>query len=208
MANHHSIATVIDKNRVASLEAFVPMMVIEVIADKTGAHIDTLRVCENGNADMTYRGDLYVSTDFKMSFTTEADRPSECNINFFDRTSVITRYMETYRGGIGFKIDLFFVNTGDMNQPPEFKETFSVRSASADTGSYMITFTLGMENPLSLRVPRRTQRRDRCQWRYKGDECRYTGSLKSCDYTLQGDNGCAAHNNVKYFGGFPGIDPA
>lgn len=31
------------------------------------------------------------------------------------------------------------------------------------------------------------------------------GGLPSCDLTLRGPNGCAAHNNVINFGGFPGI---
>lgn len=205
MARHHSIATVIDKNRIASLEAFVPMLVVDVIDHRTGNLVEKLRLCRNGNHDITYRGDLYVTTEFDLNHKAEVDRPAEVTLSFFDRTGVITRYMQMYRGGVGFRVTLFFINTGNMSQPPEFSETYSVRTASASSGNYTVSFVLGMENPLALRVPRRTQRRDRCQWRYKGPECKYSGPMQTCDYSLQGSNGCAAHRNEENFGGFPGI---
>lgn len=205
MARHHSIATVIDKNRIASLEAFLPLLKIDVIDHRSGEHVETLRICRNGNEDITYQGNLYVSTEFNLRHKIEIDRPSEVSLSFFDRTGVITRYMQMYRGGVGFKVELMFVNTGNMNQPPEFRETYSVRTASTNSSDYSVSFTLGMENPLAMRIPRRTQRRDRCQWRYKGPECKYAGGMSSCDYTLQGSNGCAAHSNEENFGGFPGI---
>ncbi|MFP5300041.1 hypothetical protein R2R70_02345 [Cobetia sp. SIMBA_158] len=206
MARHHSVATVIDKNKIASLEAFIPMLEIEVIDHKTGNLVETLRICRNGNHDITYQGKLYATTDFNLTYKTEIDQPGEVSLSFFDRTGVITRYMQIYRGGVGFGVTLFFVNTGNMSQPPEFKERYSVRTASAKSSDYTVSFTLGMENPLAMRIPRRTQRKDRCQWRYKGDQCRYSGSLPSCDYSLQGANGCAVHNNQANFGAFPGIN--
>ncbi|MFP3422090.1 hypothetical protein R0K19_22225, partial [Bacillus sp. SIMBA_161] len=83
---------------------------------------------------------------------------------------------------------------------------YAVKKASANSQDYTLSFVLGMENPLSLRLPRRMQRRDRCQWQYKGPECKYTGGLKSCDYSLQGPNGCSAHNNEENYAGFPGIN--
>ncbi|BBI61663.1 hypothetical protein HSBAA_29690 [Vreelandella sulfidaeris] len=163
------------------------MLAIDVIDHRTGNHIETIHLCRNGNEDINYKGQIYVTTDFNIDTKSEIDRPSEASLSFFDRTGVIIRYMQMYRGGVGFKVKLFFLNTGNMNQPPEFAETFSVRTASADTGGYTVSFTLGMENPLAQRIPRRTQRKDRCQWRYKGPECKYTGSLAGCDYTLQGE---------------------
>lgn len=205
MARHHSVATVIDKNRIASLEAFVPMLIVDVIDHRSGDLVEKLRICRNGNEDITYQGNLYASTDFNLQHKTEIDRPAEVSLSFFDRTGVVTRYMQMYRGGAGFKVTLFFINTGNMSQPPEFQETYSVTHASANSGDYTVSFTLGMENPLALRIPRRTQRKDRCQWRYKGSECGYGGSLPSCDYSLQGPNGCSVHNNERNFGGFPGI---
>jgi phage-related protein len=33
-----------------------------------------------------------------------------------------------------------------------------------------------------------------------------TGIMPSCDLSLQGPNGCAAHNNTQNFGGFPGLN--
>ncbi|WP_339118979.1 hypothetical protein [Halomonas sp. BMC6] len=206
MPRHHSVATVIDKNRIASSEAFIPMLVIDVIDHATGNLVEKIRLCRNGNTDIEYQGNVYASTEFDLNHSAEIDSPSEVSLSFFDRTGVVVRYMENYRGGVGFKVEMFFLNTGNMSQPPEFKETYAVKKASANSQDYTLSFVLGMENPLSLRLPRRMQRRDRCQWQYKGPECKYTGGLKSCDYSLQGPNGCSAHNNEENYGGFPGIN--
>ncbi len=45
-----------------------------------------------------------------------------------------------------------------------------------------------------------------CIWKYKSTQCGYTGALATCTRTLDGTNGCEAHNNQVRFGGFPGID--
>jgi lambda family phage minor tail protein L len=57
-----------------------------------------------------------------------------------------------------------------------------------------------------IRLPRRTYYRERCAWAYKdATTCGYTGQLSTCDKTMEGTNGCRAHDNVLRFGGFPSI---
>ena len=75
----------------------------------------------------------------------------------------------------------------------------------ASAKNYDATFTLGAENPVTFRFPRRRQRRDVCQWRYKSAYCGYTGALPTCDFTMNGSNGCIAHANGPRFGAYPGI---
>ncbi|CDT54306.1 Putative Phage-related protein-like (fragment) [Vibrio coralliirubri] len=82
-------------------------------------------------------------------------------------------------------------------------ETFQVTGASAK--NYEVSWTLGAMDLLRVRTPRRRQMRNRCCWRYKSKECGYTGAQKYCDLSLQGLNGCTAHDNEGNFGGFPGI---
>jgi phage-related protein len=86
------------------------------------------------------------------------------------------------------------------------EQNFVLMSAVAKDENYSIEFTLGAENPLALRFPYRQQFRNRCEWVYKGNECRYAGGLPSCDLTLDGDNGCRVHNNTYNFGGFFGLN--
>jgi phage-related protein len=62
--------------------------------------------------------------------------------------------------------------------------------------------------------PRRRQARDFCQWRFRDpNTCAYDGPAPSCDYTLQGPNGCSAkgrRNDGQWqtimFGAYPGIN--
>ena len=77
-----------------------------------------------------------------------------------------------------------------------------LKTESAD---FKTTFTLGVENPLSRRCPRRVQFKESCSWLYKSEECGYTGSMTECDYTMTGSKGCRIHNNSRRYGGFPGI---
>jgi lambda family phage minor tail protein L len=58
-----------------------------------------------------------------------------------------------------------------------------------------------------IQVPGRRTQTWYCPWTYKGTECGYTGSLKTCDYTYDGPNGCTKHfskTEAKRFGGFIG----
>lgn len=41
-----------------------------------------------------------------------------------------------------------------------------------------------------------------CQWKYKGPECSYSGSLPTCDFTFTGPNGCSAHGVQHRYGGY------
>ncbi len=57
------------------------------------------------------------------------------------------------------------------------------------------------------KVPARTLQAFFCPWEYKGTECGYKGSIKTCDFTYDGKNGCTKHftaSQAKRFGGFPG----
>ena len=96
------------------------------------------------------------------------------------------------------------VNAGALTQGPEITEYFEVITASAE--NFRCSFGLGADSEVMKTFPRRRQTKDFCQWRYKGKQCGYTGALATCDLTLQGPNGCAAHNNTIRFGGYPGLN--
>ncbi len=202
MSRHLSVATVIDKNRLKSEAAYIVLLQIHVINPINLNLEEILYVCAN-DENLTYQEQLYTATNFTFSMKVERGSMPEMTLEYRDFSRDLQARMQAYGGGVGFKVVLICVNTSNLEQPPEMEEVFTVLDASAK--NYLVSFTLGAANPLSRRFPFGVQYRDRCSWTYRGNECGYAGSLATCDYTLQGPNGCAAHGNTEKFGGFPGI---
>lgn len=202
MPKNLSVASVIEKNRVASNVAWLPLLEIDVVDPATNLFVETLYFARNPE-DITFQSHTYTKGAFDFNLTMAASQQPTVSVTAHDLTRAIQARMQQYGGGIGFTVRILVVNTANLAQPAEVQETFTVVGSSAK--GYDVTFQLGAENPLTLRCPRRRQFRDQCQWRYKGPECGYVGNLPTCDFTLLGINGCAAHNIQQRFGGFPGI---
>lgn len=203
MPRHASVATVIEKNRIASAVAFVALLEVYV-KDNIGTVVETLRYARNSE-NISFQGHEYLAGNFSVEMESTTGETPQVRLSVVDITKAVQSKIEQYSGGIGFEIRVMIVNTGNMTQPAEIDETFFVLGAS--TKNYNVDFTLGSRNPTLIRFPRRLQLRDRCSWRYKGPECGYSGPLPSCDYSLNGQNGCQAHQNTLRFGGFPGLRP-
>jgi phage-related protein len=202
MPAHLSVATVIEKNRITSTEAFIVLLEVDVIDPATGGLVETLYMARNEEA-VEYQGNLYVAANFNMEIKRESGEVPEIQLSAVDYSRALQMRMQNYRGGVGFQVRVMVINTANIEQPPEAMETFTITGASAS--SYVVKFTLGAENPLMQRFPMHNQYADKCRWRYKSEECGYTGWQKTCDLTLQGPNGCAAHGNTINYGGFPGL---
>lgn len=203
MANRHlSIASIIEKNRIASDVAWLALLEVDVKDPATGNVIETLRLARN-DEDFTFEGNVYSKGWFDLDVKQEAGSQPEVKINAVDYTRTVQQRMQQYGGGIGFTVRILAVNTANTGEGSEANEQFTVVRASQQ--DFAVSFTLGAENPLTLRFPRRVQFRNRCPWKYKGAECAYSGSLPTCDFSLTGANGCIAHGNENRFGGFPGI---
>jgi len=204
MPKQLSVASVIEKNRIASDVPFLVCLDIDVIDPVTQNEMEKLHLVRN-NEDFTYNGFLYKAIQFDIEINQESGAQGPVSLAIVDYTKAIQGRMQAYGGGIGFKVTMMVINSGAPLQPPEVIENFEVVGASAS--EYVTTFTLGVENALAKVFPRRKQLRDFCQWRYKeSGTCNYTGALPTCDLTLQGPNGCAAHGNSIRFGAFPGIN--
>ncbi len=203
MARHLSVATVIEKNRISSAFAFIPILDIRIKNPDTGEIVETLHFARN-TEDLEFQGKTYVASHFDFDIKSAAGNQPELTLNVVDYSRAIQARMQEFGGGVGSEVTLTIVNTANLEQPPEVQEEFEVTGASV--ADYRVDFTLGAENPLMMRFPPGRMYKDRCRWRYKGEQCGYSGPLPRCDYTLQGENGCAAHNNTRNFGGFPGIN--
>lgn len=198
---HLSVATAIEKNRIASDVAFVLLVRIDVI-DELGNFVESLYLAKNSE-DVLWQNELYTASNFSVKLNLDVASEPRLEVVAEDPTNVIRDKMEQFAGGAGFPVAIFVVNTGNLDQPPEIEETFKVVSSSA--AGFQVTFTMGIDNPVATRFPNRLQWRDQCSYRYKGTRCKYAGPLPSCDFTYFGANGCKFHDNAANYGGFLGL---
>lgn len=198
------ISTVVEKNRLSSDVPFLICLDITVIDPLTQSTVETLRIVKN-TENFTYNGNTYTAANFSIDFKSEGSSQPTIQLGIVDHSRLVQAKMQSYGGGVGFKVTVTVVNAGAPAAPAEIVEFFEVVAASAT--DYVATFTLGAESGLARIFPRRRQMRDFCSWRYKSTECGYAGAMGSCDLTLNGPNGCVAHANAQHFGGFPGISP-
>lgn len=203
MSKSLSVASVIEKNRLSSDTPFLICLDIDVIDPATGGLVETMYVVRNTEA-ITFNGHTYQPASFDIELKQESGAQNEIKLSIKDYSNAVQQRMQQYGGGVGFTVSVTIVNAGALTQPPEIVEYFEV--VAAESSNYVCSFTLGAESAIANTFPRRRQARDFCQWRFRSEECGYTGPLKTCDLSLKGKNGCAAHNNVIHFGAFPGIN--
>ncbi len=119
----------------------------------------------------------------------------------------ITLILAQNDGLRGARLVIFTVFDGLLGDPDNKIVTFDGRIVAVKVTNSMVLFeVLSVLDVQYKTLPGRIFRADRCQWIYKEvDTCKYAGELSTCDKVLEGENGCRAHDNVKNFGGFPGI---
>lgn len=201
MSRHLSVATAIEKNKIASDVAFVMLLDIAV-RDEAGDVVEHLRLAKNSE-NLVYRGETYQAANFNVKFKADVEEEPTMSVDAQDPSGFIRERMEAYGGGIGSDCTMIVVNSGNLIQPPEIEETFTVVGAS--TQGFVVSFTLGVENPLNVRFPRIHQYRDQCPYVFKGERCRYAGAATKCDFTYDGADGCRAKGNQANFGGYRGL---
>jgi phage-related protein len=204
-----SVATVLEKAKVASDIPFLMCLDVSVIDPATGGLVETLRIVKN-TEDITWNGNVYTAAQFDIQLKEESGAQPTVDLSVVDYTKTLMQRLEAYQGGVGFKVVVSVVRADPASMAtdkPEAQAFFEVIGASSS--EYVVSFTLGAENPLMKIFPRRLQAKNFCAWRYKDPTtCRYSGAMESCDLTLNGANGCKAHSNENNFGGFPGINNA
>lgn len=216
----------IDKNRIASEYAFVTLLQITVIDPVAKIPVEYLHVTDNAE-NFDFNGQTYEPLPFTLNMNQKPGEEEVVSLSIDDVAGLIKTKVNDYGGGIGSMVKLMVVNSraiaqsapqttvGDVTAGDSIVASYSadamveiefdwvVKTATSD--DFKVSWGLGMPSFLSDRFPRRIQMRDRCSWQYKGPDCGYAGPEATCDYSLQGDNGCAVKGNEVRFGGFPGI---
>lgn len=199
-----SIASAIESHRIASEVPYLCLLDVEVVNRDTGTVVETLRFVRNPE-DVTFNGNTYSKAMFDISFKQEAGKFAEVTLSMNDYTQTLQARMEQYGGGIGSNVTFYVVASSNLaSGQADTVEYFKI--VGATSSDYRQEFSLGAENALTQPFPRRRQTKDFCQWRYKSAQCGYSGGMATCDLTLQGANGCAAHSNTVNFGAFPGLN--
>lgn len=203
---HLNIGSVIDKSKLSSKAAFVPLFEV-ALKGVEGVDFEpqTLRFCR-WSEDLTFEDHLFVASDFDFEVSTDANEMPTAKLTGYDPSATIHRLLEQAHGAADSEVRLIIVNTEEIaakNWRPEYEEHFLVSRTSVKGGR--VEFQLGMPNYTTIRFPRRIMMSQYCSFLFKDERCGYTGGLASCDYSLRGENGCIAHQNSENFGGFPSI---
>lgn len=202
MPHNLNIATVIDKNKIASANTFLILVEVYVV-DSGGSPVTTLRFVKNSE-NITFETHEFIASNFEMDFKLESTKESTITLTAQDQTRQLAQYVDAYDGLVKNRVRLIIVNSGSLTSPAEIDEYMLVRQGS--TSSYVTTLELGTESALGNRFPNYRQFKDRCFKQFKGIRCQYAGSDATCSYTRTGTNGCIAKGNEINFGGFPGIN--
>lgn len=204
MAKHISIATALDKNRLNTDTVYLLLLEIDVRDSTTGAVVETIYIAHN-NENYSFGGNTYISVPFDVKLQQDKDKIASATLSIVDYGRIFQAALQTYGSSLDWPARIKIINASNPSATIEIEQNFVLMSAVAKDNNYTIDFTLSAENPLTLQFPYRNQFRNRCDWIYKGNECRYAGAMATCDYTLDGTNGCRAHSNAFNFSGFFGL---
>jgi phage-related protein len=177
----------------------------------------------DGNGAQVYEpfnfqmGDLSVSSNGSVP---------ETEVQASNVMRALQQTIEQYAGVVGASLDLYAVNTANPAGEPDLTLSFTVKQTISD--AKLVHFKLGASSPLRRLFPIHMYRPNFCIWQYNspplqaataaaiaaghplkdppGAQCGYTGPLTTCSHTIDGSNGCIAHNNLIRIGTFPGID--
>jgi lambda family phage minor tail protein L len=203
MPSHVSIATAIDKGKLASGVVYIGLIEIDVLDRDTASVLTTIRLAHN-NEPYVFRGQTYSPCGLNYKINASKGEFPTIDLEIVDVTLALQALMQEYQGGVDFPVRVLLVSSSN-SASPEAEERFTILSGSSGSDTYNVTFEVGAENPLGMRFPWRLMFRNRCPWRYRGLECGYAGPMPTCDFTRDGANGCRAHDNVDRFGGFGGL---
>lgn len=165
----------------------------------------------NNEAAVTFGGNEY--SPFPIGFeqleeSTRGDLPY-VNVVVSNVDRMVSGYLESHGGLLDKKVVMRFVHESNLTtSTATIESNFVIRETSVSQES--VSFRLSVSPFFEVDLPHQLYYRHRCRWQFKGaGTCGWTsggtGSSETCDKTLDGPNGCAAHLNQARFGGFPGI---
>jgi len=131
----------------------------------------------------------------------------EVTVGMLDLTGEVAAFLKN-NDVDGAQVDLGLAFYDGVSHVLAVTDTFTVIGYS--TAAERITLQLGGRNYMETPFPSRPLDRYRCGFEYKGALCKYASNSdgttrQSCDFSLNGPNGCEQHENSLNFGGFPSL---
>src|SRR5580692_11120132 len=130
MPYHSTIATALDKHKISSTVAYIPLLEVSITDTTTGGLIETLYLASN-NETFVWQGNTYTPVEFEIDVTFEQDKVPSVSLLFRDFLNVIQPRMQAYGGIMGSNVRFMIVNSSVQDNPPEFDENFRIISAKA-----------------------------------------------------------------------------
>jgi len=169
----------------------------------------TERIARN-TADVRYGGNDFEKFNLQIGeqmFSGDGSIPRVTLKVFQDVNRKIEDIVNETEGALGAGIKLIKVCEKFLDTPISALEA-DYENLAAESDSEWVTFTLGIPNPLTQRIPLRIYSASMCPWAtpslFKGPECQYAGEDDSCTGTYED---CYQKGNAVHWGGELGLNP-
>lgn len=189
---------ILEKNKLASASPWIILFEIE-IDDST-----TLRLAAYLE-DVTFDSNTYTAFPAIVDALKEDSQGklNTLNISVANINRTISAYVEN-NNMLGRDVTIKIVNSAYLTDNTAYI-SFTYRVNKIHISDEVAVFELGHENLFLMNLPRQRYVRTKCRHAYKDSRCGYTGAMLTCDYTLDGANGCREHDNTLNFGGAPAL---
>jgi len=169
----------------------------------------TERIARN-TEDVPYGPDTFDKFNFQIGeqmFSGDGSIPRVTLKVFQDVNRKIEDIVNETEGALGAGIKLIKVCEKFLDTPIAALEA-DYENLAAESDSEWVTFTLGIPNPLTQRIPLRIYSSSMCPWAtpslFTGPECQYPGEDANCS---GGYEECYQKGNAVHWGGELGLDP-
>ena len=191
-------AIALAKNRLSDNGAW--LVLLDLVLDES-----TVLYLVRNTEDITWGGQVYTAFPFDMDDAKQSGDGSlqSVTIRVSNVMRAVQRQIEALDGMGDASVVLRVVYSEELAAGAVIEETFSVGSVSCS--SEWVSIELQPENFWSRRCPRYTYTRQNCRWKFKSDECGYSGSTATCNKTMKACAAMSGGSNIARFGGFPAI---
>jgi phage-related protein len=143
----------------------------------------------------------------KVEGNTKGDLP-ETGLTIVDFSGLAAGMLLAHSGLEGKRVFITAVKYEHLSTPENsHTEDFEIMDSEVDAERGVVNLKLGQPSLNQSPFPNGLFIRNSCRFGYKSPDgrCGSTSTLPDCSFTLDGPNGCAAHDNTARFGGFPTI---
>jgi phage-related protein len=170
---------------------------------------NTQRIARN-TEDVVYAGDRFTKFNFDVSeqvFSSDGSVPRVTVRIAQDRAKVVEKIINDTYGALNGTVKIIKAGEKFLDVAiPALEFDYDILGTESDDA--WVTLTLGIPNPLSAAVPKRSYSSSSCPFAtpslFKGPECAYAGMDLTCTGTYQD---CYGKSNAARWGGDLGLDP-